>query len=70
MREKIGKPIFGWQSYGPWAYAPDGPNGEYLLDEKLRVHIGTNKPPEEGLRALEAIQQLRDRLRDPGRLSV
>ena len=68
VREKIGKPIFGWQSYGPWAYAPDGPNGEYLLDEKLRVHIGTNKPPEEGLRALEAIQQLRDRLRDPGKV--
>ena len=32
----------GWQSYGPWAYALDGPTFGYLLDEKLRVysHVG------------------------------
>ena len=42
VRSKVGKDISGWRSYGPWAYEPDGPSGEYLLDEKLRIHSGRN----------------------------
>jgi hypothetical protein len=42
VRAKVGKAISGWSSYGPWAYAPDGTSGEYLLDEKLRIHTPKN----------------------------
>ena len=38
VRTKVGRAISGWSSYGPWAYEPDGTSGEYLLDEKLRIH--------------------------------
>src|SRR5208282_330375 len=67
VRTKVGKTISGWSSYGAWAYAPDGISGEYLLDEKLRIHTGKNDsvgvfPP------LEGIKQMRDLLREPGKV--
>jgi len=34
-REKIGRSIFGWCPYGAWAYAPEGTEDTYLLDEPL-----------------------------------
>jgi hypothetical protein len=65
MRTKVGKDISGWSSYGPWAYEPDGTSGEYLLDEKLRIHTQKNDS-ESGCPPLEGIKQMRDLLRDPG----
>jgi len=67
VRTKVGKAISGWSSYGPWAYEPDGTSGEYLLDEKVRIHTEKNNP-ENGFPALEGIKQVRDLLREPGRV--
>jgi len=36
VREKIGRSISGWRSYGAWAYAPGGAEDTYLLDDAHR----------------------------------
>jgi hypothetical protein len=59
VRTKVGKAILGWRAFGAWAYSPDGISGEYLLDEKLRIHIGKNDS-EGGFPPLEGIKQIRD----------
>lgn len=66
VRERIGKAIQGWQSYGPWAYAPDGVSGEYLIDTKARIHT-SNKEDSDGLSALDGLQRIRDLLGTPGK---
>jgi hypothetical protein len=65
VREKIGKAIPGWHSYGSWAFDPEGINGQYLLDERLRIHTRTQQV-KEGLSPLEGIKAVRDLLRQPG----
>src|SRR6266566_1501630 len=65
VREKVGKIIPGWRPYAAWAYAPEGLNGEYLLDEKLRIRA-QKKQGEGGRRILEGIKDIRERLREPG----
>jgi hypothetical protein len=67
VRTKIGKAIKGWTAYGPWAYEPDGMSGEYLIDEKLRVHSAKNDSVS-GFSSLEGIKQIRDLLREPGKV--
>ena len=67
VRTKVGKAISGWRSYGPWACAPDGTGGEYLLDGKLRIHTGKHDS-ENGVPALEGIKQIRDLLREPAKV--
>jgi hypothetical protein len=37
LREKIGRAIPGWRSFGPWAATSESLNAEYLLDEAMRV---------------------------------
>jgi hypothetical protein len=64
VREKIGRSIRGWRSYGGWAFDPEGENGEYLLDDELRVLTNTEGKDGE-LRATEGIKRIRDRLRNP-----
>jgi len=64
VRTLVGRSITGWQSYGAWAYAPDGVTAEYLLDEKLRIHP-VSRETDQGLSAAHGIQQLRDELRQP-----
>jgi hypothetical protein len=61
VRAMIGKPIPGWQSYGPWA-APV--TDAYLSDDQLRIHPGT-KTTEAGRSTREGIQAMRDHLRAP-----
>jgi len=68
VRTKIGETISGWSSYGPWAYAPDGISGDYLLDEKLRIQTGRNGSAG-GVSALEGMKQIRDLLREPGKVA-
>ena len=65
VREKIGKAIPGWRSYGAWAYAPEGVSGAYLIDDKARIHTGREEDGD-GLSALEGIRRIRDLLRDSG----
>jgi hypothetical protein len=38
IREKLGKPLQGWKSYGNWANCPDGVEGEYFSDDDIRLH--------------------------------
>ena len=37
LRECIGKPMTGWQSYGAWAYDPQGAQGTFLVDDTVRL---------------------------------
>lgn len=67
VREKTGRSIRGWRSYGAWAYAPEGISGEYLLDDNLRIRTDT-EVQDDGFQALEGIKRIRDRLRHPGRV--
>jgi hypothetical protein len=65
VREKIGKPLRGWHSYGAWAYEPEGITAEFLLDETPRVQT-RKKDDGEGLSTLAGIGRTRDVLREPG----
>lgn len=40
VRGKIGRALVGWRPYGPWSGASEGSDAEYLLDDKLRLHLG------------------------------
>lgn len=64
-RERIGKPIQGWQSYGNWSQVPAGADTGYLQDSEPRVRTDTQKT-ERGLTALAGIDLVRNRLRQPG----
>jgi hypothetical protein len=65
VRERIQKQIPGWRPYGAWAPSPEGAGDEYLLDDGLRVKTATEASAD-GLRALCGIEQIRNRLRQPG----
>jgi hypothetical protein len=65
VREKIGRPLRGWHSYGPWAYEPEGTAAEFLLDDTPRVKTG-KKDDGNGLSTLTGIVRIRNVLREPG----
>src|SRR5262249_10147657 len=53
VREKIGRSLRGWQSYGPWADEPEGKGAEFLLDDTPRVQT-RQKDDGDGLSTLVA----------------
>ncbi len=65
VRSKIGRAVPGWRSYESWAYAPDGLEGEYLLEDTHRIRT-SSETSESGLSPAEGIQRIRDRMRRPG----
>ncbi len=65
VRQRVGKAIQGWRSYGPWAYEPDGVKGGYLLDDTIRVQI-PGQEVEGGMDALQGINRIRLPLQEPG----
>ncbi len=65
VRERIGKAIPGWRSYGAWAYSPEGVNGEYLVDKTFRIQT-PEKELEGGVQATEGINRIRRRLMEAG----
>lgn len=65
VREKIGKPLIGWQSYGNWAHAPKGIDEEYILDNGLRLHSVTDNT-ECSLSVIDGLSKLRSALTIPG----
>ena len=65
VRGRVGRPLPGWRPYEAWAYAPDGIEAEYLLDDAVRVRTDT-ETTEPGLSSVAGIQRIRDRLRRPG----
>ena len=65
VRNKIGRQLNGWRPYENWANAPGGIEEEYLLDDGIRVHDGTN-PKDKGMSAKDGLQKLRAALSTPG----
>lgn len=61
VKEKVGRALVGWRPYGPWASTAEGIDAEYLLDDKLRLHLGIHRnAPAQPVAA--AIDVLRDEL--------
>lgn len=67
VKEKIGRALVGWRPYGSWSGGTEEANAEYLLDDKLRLHLGTNHDsPTQSV--AQAIDQLRDELAQPAKI--
>ena len=65
VRNKIGKPLAAWRPYENWASAPGGIEEEYLLDDGLRLHNGTEATRQE-LSIENGLLKLRSALSTPG----
>ncbi|MGW5840000.1 hypothetical protein ACWFZ6_18505 [Methylorubrum extorquens] len=64
VKEKVGRALVGWRPYGSWAGAAEGVEAEYLLDDKLRLRLGTQRDAHTQPVA-DAIDELRDELAQP-----
>jgi len=67
VKERVGRAIVGWRPYGPWSGATEGVEAEYLLDDKLRLHLGGHRDTPAQL-VVNAIDELRDELARPGKM--
>lgn len=67
VKERVGRTLVGWHPYGSWSGAAEGVDAEYLLDDKLRLHLGrhSNAPAQS---VGHAIDELRDELVQPGKI--
>ena len=65
VRNKIGRQLRGWRPYENWANAPGGIEEEYLVDDGLRLHDGT-EPTDGGMSAKDGLLKLRSALSAPG----
>lgn len=63
-REKAGRAIAGWQSYGAWANPAEGTAGDYLADDAARIRTGT-RDGDQGITVVEGICRIRERLGQP-----
>ncbi len=63
IRNKIGRALQGWQSYGNWSNSPEGLSEEYILDDTLRLIDGTVSKKSEGMSSAEGISRLRGALK-------
>jgi len=59
LKQEIGRPLIGWQSYGPWAYHETNVEDEYLLDDKVKVYVPDS---DAGFSIHDAIDRLRGEL--------
>lgn len=67
VKEKVGRALVGWRPYGSWSGAVEGVEAEYLLDDKLRLHLGGHRDaPAQPV--ADAIDELRDELAQPGKM--
>ena len=66
VRAKIGKPLKGWRPYENWAHAPDGIEGEYILDDGLRFYDETDATDRK-LSVGEGLSKLRSTLSIPSK---
>jgi hypothetical protein len=64
---EIGRALVGWRPYGTWSGATEGVEAEYLLDEKLRLHLGKHRDAVAHPVA-HGIDDLRDELAQPGKI--
>ena len=67
VKERVGRALVGWRPYGPWTGAAEGADAEYLLDDKLCLHLGSNRDTL-AQSVAGAIDQLRDELSRPGKI--
>jgi hypothetical protein len=65
VRQKIGRPLQGWQSHGNWAATPVGTSNEYLVDEKARIRIRTEIADKDHS-ILDGIKRIRTQLGTSG----
>ena len=40
VRERIGRPLTGWQPFKNWSNPKSGTDEEYLIDDQLKLHFG------------------------------
>lgn len=67
VKEKVGRALVGWRPYGPWSGAAEGVEAEYLIDDKLRLHLGGHREgPTQSI--ANAIDELRDVLALSGKM--
>jgi hypothetical protein len=59
--EKVGRLLRDWKPFAAWAYAKDGVEAPYLIDEQVRVHI-PDTDPETDFGVLVALEKIRSRL--------
>jgi hypothetical protein len=67
VRQKVGRSLPGWQPFGAWCGGVEGVDAEYLLDGALRLHLG-HRMEEPARPVADAIDELRDELRQPGKV--
>lgn len=67
VRERVGRVLVGWRPYGPWSGAAEGVDVEYLLDDKLRLHLGMNRDAA-AQSVAHAIDEFRDILAQPSKI--
>ena len=67
VKERVGRAVAGWRPYGPWSGASESVDAEYLLDDKLRLHLGghSGSPVQP---VVDGIDELRDELAKPGKM--
>jgi hypothetical protein len=59
VRERIGKPIQGWQAFGNWSSPGSPADSEYLCDDQARIRDGRN-PSDGDLPANEGVRRIRE----------
>ncbi|MFV8638080.1 hypothetical protein ACNRBS_01295 [Ralstonia pseudosolanacearum] len=67
VQEKLGRALVGWRPYGSWSGPAEGVDAEYLVDDKLRIHLGTHRDTP-GQSVAQAIDGLRDELAQPRKI--
>jgi len=67
VKEKVGRALVGWRPYSSWSGAAEGVDAEYLLDDKIRLHLGKQRDlPAQPV--AHAIDELRDELAQSGKI--
>lgn len=67
VKERVGRALLGWQPYGSWCGRVEGIDAEYLLDDRLRLHLGgRSDAPAQSI--ADAIDELRDGLNTHGKI--
>jgi hypothetical protein len=67
VKERVGRSLPGWRPYGSWIGAAEDAGADYLLDDKLRLHLGGRRDaPAQPI--ADAIDELRDGLAQAGKM--
>jgi len=64
VRNKIERPLQGWHPYENWANSSAGIGEEYLLDDEIRLHDGT-QPSDDGRPVSDGLLKIRSELLIP-----